>query len=117
MTRDLGKRGLDFPMARTLILFSPKGSARVMDQELCRTRGQRKDGTNKIVYVLYYGETYEEEKMRRVIAALVGIRMYGKFQKFSLSRRWSKWLSERPAFTMFQYLSGADQIEIRSKFH
>lgn len=89
MTRDLGKRGLDFPMARSLILFSPKSSARVMDQELCRTRGQRKDRTSKIVYVLYYGGTYEEEKMRRVTGELVTIRMYGKFKKFTLSRNWS----------------------------
>ena len=109
MTRDLGKRGLDFPMARTLILFSPKSSPRVMDQELCRTRGQRKDRTNKIVYLLYYGDTYEEEKMRRVISELVEMRMYGRFQKFTLSRRWSKWLSKRPALTMLQYLTGTDR--------
>jgi hypothetical protein len=28
MTRDLWKRGLDFPMARSLVLYSPKSSAR-----------------------------------------------------------------------------------------
>ena len=80
--------------------------ARVMDQELCRTRGQRKDRISKIVHVLYYGETYEEEKMRRVLAELIGMRMYEKYQKYILSGTWSKWLKKRPALSMLEYLSG-----------
>jgi superfamily II DNA or RNA helicase len=107
MTRDLGKRGLDFPMARSLVLCSPKSSSRVMDQELCRTRGQRKDRISKIVHVLYYGGTYEEEKMRRIVTQLIGIRMYEKFQKYNLSRTWCKWLNQRPALAMLEYLSVA----------
>jgi ERCC4-related helicase len=107
MTRDLGKRGLDFPMARSLVLYSPKSSARTMDQELCRTRGQRKDRGNKPVYVLFYGDTYEEEKMRRVVGELVEILMYKRFRKFTLSHRWSKWLRARSPLTMPEYLSAA----------
>lgn len=107
MTRDLGKRGLDFPMARSLVLYSPKSSVRTMDQELCRTRGQRRDRGNKPVYVLFYAGTYEEEKMRRVLGELVKILMYEKFQKFTLSRRWDKWLCERSPLTMPEYLSTA----------
>ncbi|HWO34925.1 MAG TPA: hypothetical protein VNO32_39545, partial [Candidatus Acidoferrum sp.] len=110
MTRDLGKRGLDFPMARSLILYSPKSSARTMDQELCRTRGQRKDRTSKQVYVLFYGNTYEEEKMRRILGYLVQIYMYEKFQKYNLSHSWSKWLHKRPPLTMPQYLSGGSPL-------
>jgi len=114
MTRDLGKRGLDFPMARSLVLCSPKSSSRTMDQELCRTRGQRKDRNTKTVYVLFYGDTYEEEKMRRVLGELVEICMYEKFHKFTLSRRWSTWLHERRALTMPQYLSAANaRTEVR----
>jgi ERCC4-related helicase len=107
MTRDLGKRGLDFPMARSLLLYSPKSSARTMDQELCRTRAQRRDRSNKPVYVLFYGNSYEEEKMRRVLGQLVEILMYGKFRKFTLSQRWSKWLRERSPLTIPEYLSAA----------
>src|SRR5207244_12251621 len=107
MTRDLGKRGLDFPMARSLLLYSPKSSPRTMDQELCRTRGQRRDRSNKPVYVLFYGKSYEEEKMRRVLGQLVEILMYGKFRKFTLSQRWSKWLHKRSPLTMPEYLSSA----------
>jgi superfamily II DNA or RNA helicase len=103
MTRDLGKRGLDFPMARSLILCSPKSSWRTMDQELCRTRGQRRK--IKRVYVLFYESTYEEEKMRRVLMELVRMRMYGKFRKFTLSRRWTRWLRMRPALTLPEYIS------------
>jgi ERCC4-related helicase len=105
MTRDLGKRGLDFPMARTLILCSPKGSALVMDQELCRTRGQRRDRRSKIVYVLYYDETYEAEKMRRVLGELVRIRMYARYPKYRLSKSRLRWLNERVAFTKLEYIS------------
>jgi superfamily II DNA or RNA helicase len=105
MTRDLGKRGLDFPMARSLVLCSPKSSSRVMDQELCRTRGQRKDRISKMVHVLYYGGTYEEEKMRRVVTQLISMRMYGKYQKYNLSSAWSKWLNKRAALNMLEYLS------------
>jgi hypothetical protein len=108
MTRDLGKRGLDFPMAHSLVLCSPKSSVRTMDQELCRTRGQRKQRISKEVFVLFYGDTYEEEKMRRVLGELLEIRMYDKFEKFTLSRQWSTWLGERPALTMPEYLGASD---------
>jgi hypothetical protein len=73
----------------------------------CRTRGQRRDRGNKPVYVLFYAGTYEEEKMRRVLGELVEILMYEKFQKFTLSRRWHKWLRERSPLTMPEYLSTA----------
>jgi hypothetical protein len=117
MTRDLGKRGLDFPMAQSLVLCSPKSSARTMDQELCRTRSQRKDRPIKSVYVLFYGDTYEEEKMRRVLRKLVEISMYEKFRKFVLSPRWSKWLGERSPLTMPEYLSAIDaRASIRRKY-
>ena len=51
--------------------------------------------------------SYEEEKMRRVLGELVGILMYEKFRKFTLSPRWSKWLRERSPLTMPEYLSAA----------
>ena len=105
MTRDLGKRGLDFPMARILVLCSPKSSPRTMDQELCRTRGQRHNRTTKRVFILFYSSTYEEEKIRRVLRDLVELRMYTRFPKFTLSERWGKWLGKRPALTMLQYLN------------
>jgi superfamily II DNA or RNA helicase len=105
MTRDLGKRGLDFPLAKSLTLLSPKSSPLVMDQELCRTRGQRCHRTTKIVYVLFYEETYEEEKMRRVVGRLTEIRLYKKFAKFVLNRKWNRWLRKRAGLGMVKYLS------------
>lgn len=105
MTRDLGKRGLDFPLAKSLTLLSPKSSALVMDQELCRTRGQRWRRTTKTVYVLFYKETYEEEKMRRVVRKLVEVRLYKRFPKFVLNRTWNKWIGKRPSLSMVKYLS------------
>jgi superfamily II DNA or RNA helicase len=105
MTRDLGKRGLDFPFAKSLTLVSPKSSPLVMDQELCRTRGQRRHRRAKTVYVLFYRETYEEEKMRRVLGKLVDIRLYNRFPKFILSRRWNKWLKRRPGLGIVAYIS------------
>ena len=105
MTRDLGKRGLDFPFAKSLTLVSPKSSPLVMDQELCRTRGQRWHRRTKTVYVLFYRQTYEEEKMRRVLGKLVDIQLYHRFPKFILSHRWNKWLKKRPALGIVAYIS------------
>ncbi len=102
MTRDLGKRGLDFPMAASLILYSPKSSPLVMDQELCRTRGQR--WRSKPVYVLFYSDTYDELKMCRVLLSLVGMKMFGRFQKYDLARRWRTWLDKHPSLGLFSYL-------------
>jgi hypothetical protein len=42
MTRSLGLRGLDFPDAEAMVMFSAKRSSKAMDQELCRIRGQRR---------------------------------------------------------------------------
>lgn len=105
MTRDLGKRGLDFPFAKSLTLLSPKSSLLVMDQELCRTRGQRRHRRTKAVYILFYRATYEEEKMRRVLRKLVDIRLYDRFPKFVLSGTWSKWLKKRLGLSIVGYLS------------
>jgi len=107
MTRDLGKRGIDFPMASSLVLFSPKSSWHTMDQELCRTRGQRRSKKIKRVYVLFYQETYEEEKLRRVLVELVETRMYETFWKFTLSPRWRRWLRTRSGLTLPEYLRGS----------
>jgi hypothetical protein len=105
MTRDLGKLGLDFPMAHILVLFSPKSSHRTMDQELCRTRGQRYNRVTKKVFILFYLNTFEEEKMRRVLRELLELQMYKRFPKFKVSARWGKWLGKRPPLTMLQYLT------------
>ncbi len=105
MTRDLGKRGLDFPMAKILVLVSPKSSERTMDQELCRTRGQRRDTKPKQVFVLFYQATYEEEKMMRVLKELIQLKMYGKFSKFVLSKRSVKWLNNRKPLSIREYLA------------
>jgi superfamily II DNA or RNA helicase len=94
MTRDLGKRGVDFPMAKSLVVLSPKNSVTAMDQELCRTRSTVKGG-EKQVYVLYYARTYEEEKLRSLLSQLVALRMYGKHAKFALTAEWTAWLHNR----------------------
>jgi hypothetical protein len=75
-----------------------------MDQELCRTRGQRRKP--KRVHILFYRHTYEEEKLRRVLTALVAIKMYGQFTKFSLAPSWKRWLTEHRPRTLPEYLNG-----------
>jgi len=93
MTRDLGKRGVDFPDVRTLILYSAKVSVRTMDQELCRSRGQRR--RPKVVPILYYARTLDEEKLRTVISQLLDVRMYDAYAKYYLSRSASAWHRKR----------------------
>jgi hypothetical protein len=90
MTRDLGKRGVNFPHVTTLVLYSPKVSTRTMDQELCRSRGQRR--RPKVVTVLCYARTLDEEKLRDVVSRLLGVRMYDKFAKYYLSKPATRWL-------------------------
>lgn len=104
MTRELGKRGIDFPNANSLILISPKSSPLTMDQELCRTRGQRHHREAKPVYVLFYESTYEEEKLRRVLIQLLQISMYDRFPKFFLSPEWRKWLASRAGLALPDFL-------------
>ena len=105
MTRDLGKRGVDFPMAKSLVVLSPKTSVTAMDQELCRTRSTVRAG-EKQVYLLFYAETYEEEKLRNVLQRLVSLRMYERYQKFTLDAKWGRWLAARAHVTFSDLLRG-----------
>src|SRR5262249_3447932 len=67
MTRALGLRGLDFPDADAMVLYSAKRDWRVMDQEMCRIRSQRYHRPRKPIYVLCYSGTYETEKLESVV--------------------------------------------------
>ena len=83
MTRALGLRGLDFPDADAMVLYSAKRDWRVMDQEMCRIRGQRRHRPIKRVYILYYSGTYEWTKVETVVAKLLVIKD-GRFQRYSV---------------------------------
>lgn len=73
MTRALGLRGLDFPDADSMVLYSAKRDWRVMDQEMCRIRSQRHHRPRKPIYVLCYSRTYEMEKVDRVVNELTRV--------------------------------------------
>jgi superfamily II DNA or RNA helicase len=103
MTRELGKRGVDFPMAKSLVVLSPKTSVMAMDQELCRTRSKRAGGA-KEVFILFYARTYEEEKLRTVLLVLTRIKMYDKHAKFTLDKHWTGWLNARRPVTLARLL-------------
>lgn len=64
LTRDLGGRGLDFPEAASACLFSPRSNYQTVAQELARIRSRRI--SPKTVLVLYYKDTEEEAKARRL---------------------------------------------------
>ncbi|MFF7124231.1 DEAD/DEAH box helicase [Streptomyces sp. NPDC008240] len=64
LTRDLGGRGLDFPEAASACLFSPRSNYQTVAQELARIRSRR--ASPKTVLVLYYKDTEEEAKARRL---------------------------------------------------
>jgi superfamily II DNA or RNA helicase len=83
MTRSLGLRGLDFPDADSLILLSAKQCWKVMDQEMCRIRGQRRHRPLKCVYIFYYKDTYEQAKAWKVTSRLLKIKD-GNFKRYSL---------------------------------
>lgn len=85
MTRSLGLRGLDFPDAEAMVVYSAKHSPIAMDQELCRIRGQRRHKPPKSVYCLVYDDTYEVEKTARTLQRLFEIRS-GKFARYETAR-------------------------------
>lgn len=85
MTRSLGLRGLDFPDAKSMVLLSAKRDWKAMDQEMCRIRGQRQHRPQKRVYLFYYENTYEEEKVARTVSQLLEVND-DKFQRYSVPK-------------------------------
>jgi hypothetical protein len=85
MTRALGLRGLDFPEAGAMVLFSAKRDWKAMDQEMCRIRGQRRHSPRKPVYVLCYSRTYETMKLDDVVESLTRIKD-GKHARYVVER-------------------------------
>ncbi len=64
ITRELGGRGLDFPMAASACLVSPRSNHQAVAQEFARIRSRMSDP--KEVLVLYFQKTEEEAKARRL---------------------------------------------------
>jgi superfamily II DNA/RNA helicase len=64
VTRKLGGRGFDLPQAMYVVFYSPKQDADIMWQEILRIRSMKK--LPKDAYILYYKETKEEDKMKRL---------------------------------------------------
>jgi superfamily II DNA or RNA helicase len=72
ITRELGGRGLDFPNAGAAVLVSPRSNYQAVAQELARVRSRQKQ--TKEATVLYYSNTEEEAKARRLGEHLRGER-------------------------------------------
>jgi superfamily II DNA/RNA helicase len=82
MTRDLGGRGLDFPDARHLVLYSPRSDFTSADQEVCRIRSNRDDP--KPVYLLYYARTAEESKAQALLAKMSSAHTVGGHNAYEI---------------------------------
>jgi superfamily II DNA or RNA helicase len=83
LTRELGGRGLDFPNASSACLFSPRSNYQAVGQELARIRSRQ--GAPKRAVVLYYRDTEEEAKARRLGLNLRGQR-YGNRRLFTVDQ-------------------------------
>ncbi len=64
ITRTTGKRGLDLPAADYALVYSPKEDEYVMWQELSRIRSTLARGKDS--YILYYENTAEAQKLKRL---------------------------------------------------
>jgi superfamily II DNA/RNA helicase len=69
VNRQMGGRGFDLPIARYAVFLSPKRSEETLWQEMLRIRSSRLDV--KDVFILYFSDTKEEEKMLSVMACMV----------------------------------------------
>ena len=82
MTRDLGGRGLDFPTADYMVLYSPKSNFRVVDQEICRIRSNRTK--IKPIYLMFYSGTTEEAKAMRLLDKMADFQTLGNNNVYSV---------------------------------
>lgn len=62
---NVGKRGMDFPNADYMTVYSPRGQFREVDQQVCRIRSDRKG--EKEIYLLVYSNTQDERKARTLL--------------------------------------------------
>lgn len=84
MTRDLGGRGLDFPNARYMVLYSPKSDFTSVDQEICRIRSNRQD--TKPIYLLYYASTAEELKACVLLEEMKAAQTLGGYKTYQIHK-------------------------------
>jgi superfamily II DNA or RNA helicase len=64
VTRQLGGRGLDFPNASKLFVVSPRSNYQETMQEVARIRSRQ--SASKTATIVYYADTAEEAKARRL---------------------------------------------------
>lgn len=81
LTRELGGRGLDFPLASRVVLFSPRSSYQTVAQELARIRSRMSD--QKHALIVYYDKTEERAKAYR-LATHLGTQVYEGKKLFSV---------------------------------
>jgi len=68
VNRQIGGRGFDLPKADFAVFISPKRAEETMWQETLRIRGTKRKP--KDVYVLYFEDTKEQEKMDSLVAEI-----------------------------------------------
>ncbi len=81
LTRELGGRGLDFPLASRVVLFSPRSNYQTVAQELARIRSRTSD--QKQALIIYYDATEERAKSYR-LATRLGTQEYEGKKLFSV---------------------------------
>ncbi|MBA7630613.1 hypothetical protein ES703_38136 [subsurface metagenome] len=83
MTRDLGGRGLDFPEADYLVVYSPLRDVNSMYQEIGRIRSTRL--TKKDVYILYYANTAEQVKAGLLLQGMLRLNSTKRHPVFEIA--------------------------------
>jgi superfamily II DNA/RNA helicase len=81
LTRELGGRGLDFPLASGVSLFSPRSNYQAVAQELAGIRSRA--GSPKEALIPYYRNTEEEAKARR-LGIILRRERYGQDRLFEV---------------------------------
>ncbi len=62
---NIGERGMDFPNADYMIIYSVRSKFKEMDQQICRIRSNRKH--KKAIYLLTYENTQDEKKVKHLL--------------------------------------------------
>lgn len=82
MTRETGKRGLDLPIADYAIFYSPKSDEYAMWQELSRIRSTVV--REKPTYLLFYADTTEEVRVRKLVGDMKSSSHAYSFSNFKI---------------------------------
>jgi len=84
---NIGERGMDFPNADYMIIYSVRNEFEKMDQQICRIRSNRKH--KKEIYLLAYENTQDEKKVAHLLEQMSNAKSIDSVPSYKIRRSFS----------------------------